>query len=124
MFEMTWREVGTSNPPEHSCGNVCLCDIRTKYLRGLSVTSPSSAHRPIAIIGSGSIGVAWAIVFARAGWNVQVHDTDLERCAAAREDLSARLVDLDSYSLLKEDRENLLQRVTWDMNLSRCVGDA
>jgi L-gulonate 3-dehydrogenase len=88
------------------------------------VTSPPSAHRPIAIIGSGSIGVAWAIVFARAGWNVRVHDSDPERCAAAREDLSARLVDLDSYSLLKEDRETLLQRVMWEMDLSRCVGDA
>ena len=30
----------------------------------------------VAIVGAGLIGRAWALVFARAGWQVQIYDID------------------------------------------------
>ena len=33
----------------------------------------------IAVIGAGLIGRSWAIVFARAGWQVALHDRSEER---------------------------------------------
>lgn len=37
----------------------------------------------VAIVGSGLIGRAWAVVFARGGWNVRLTDTHPETLAAA-----------------------------------------
>ncbi|MFT5532493.1 MAG: L-gulonate 3-dehydrogenase [Burkholderiaceae bacterium] len=33
-------------------------------------------QKNVAIVGAGSIGVAFALVFARAGWQVRLHDPD------------------------------------------------
>lgn len=41
------------------------------------------AERPVAIVGAGSIGVGWALVFAMAGIPVRLHDPDPGRRAAA-----------------------------------------
>ncbi len=56
----------------------------------------------VAIVGAGSIGVAWAIVFARAGHSVALHDSVPERLEAATGELRARLDDLASFELLDE----------------------
>ena len=40
-------------------------------------------YRNIAVIGAGSIGVAFAIVFARAGLSVALHDANAERLTVA-----------------------------------------
>jgi 3-hydroxyacyl-CoA dehydrogenase len=45
----------------------------------------------VAIAGAGSIGVAWAIVFARAGHDVAVYEPDAARREAARAEIRARL---------------------------------
>ena len=42
----------------------------------MEAASPSSP--PVAIVGAGSIGVAFALVFARAGHAVRVFDPDAE----------------------------------------------
>ena len=42
-----------------------------------------------AVIGAGLIGRAWAMVFARAGWRVRLHDRDAAQLGAARR-LSSR----------------------------------
>lgn len=41
----------------------------------------------VAVIGAGSIGAAWAIVFATAGFRVNLQDTDGRRSESALEEL-------------------------------------
>ncbi len=55
----------------------------------------------IAIVGGGSIGVGWAIVFARAGHAVAMHDPDPARRAAVPGELRARLAELAGAGLLE-----------------------
>jgi 3-hydroxyacyl-CoA dehydrogenase len=62
----------------------------------------------IAIAGAGSIGVGWAVVFARAGHRVAVYDPDPARLAAAPEEFAARASG----------------RVTWHAELSDAVRGA
>jgi 3-hydroxyacyl-CoA dehydrogenase len=54
----------------------------------------------IAIIGSGLIGRAWAITFARAGRAVRVYDSDATARDAALGTIETLLADLETYDLL------------------------
>src|SRR5919204_5051115 len=56
----------------------------------------------IAIVGAGSIGVGWAVLFARAGFDVVVHDPDPERLEAAPREVRSRLDELAGFGLLDE----------------------
>ena len=70
-----------------------------------------SAARPIAIIGAGSIGLAWAIVFARAKFPVRLFDPSADQRARAKSAIAERLVRLQHYGLLDEVPDALLARV-------------
>ncbi len=59
---------------------------------GTTTTVPGA--RRAGIVGVGSIGVAFALQFARAGWGVRLFDPDAARRAAAPAELAARLADL------------------------------
>ena len=65
----------------------------------------------IAVVGAGSIGAAWAIVFATAGLSVALHDTDPERLAASRTAIRARLEDLAAHGLASEPVDTVLARI-------------
>ncbi|WP_404827905.1 3-hydroxyacyl-CoA dehydrogenase [Conexibacter stalactiti] len=69
------------------------------------------AAQPIAIVGAGSIGVAWALVFARAGHPVALHDPDPARLAAAPRELDERLATLRAHGLLDEPVQTVAARV-------------
>jgi L-gulonate 3-dehydrogenase len=76
-----------------------------------------------AVVGSGSIGIAWSIVFARAGNNVRVFDIDAERIQLAKNDFSARLEMLQKIGLLTEKNPEILNRVQYFTDLpSTLVG--
>ena len=79
------------------------------------------AASPIAIIGGGSIGAAFAIVFARAGWRVRLHEPDADRRAAIPAVLRARLADLDGYGLLGEAPDKIAGRVSLTADLAAAV---
>lgn len=68
--------------------------------------------RPIAIVGAGSIGVAWALVFARGGRVVRVQDPDAGRRDAVAGELTERLDALDRHGLLAEPVATIAARVT------------
>ena len=55
----------------------------------------------IAIVGAGSIGVAWAIVFARAGHSVVMHDVSSDRLSDAVAEVEQRAAMLRSFGLLE-----------------------
>jgi L-gulonate 3-dehydrogenase len=68
-------------------------------------------EKRVAIIGGGSIGIAFAIVFARAGWPVRLFDPDAQRRDVALDEISARLLDLTRFDLLDEAAETVTARV-------------
>jgi 3-hydroxyacyl-CoA dehydrogenase len=80
-----------------------------------------SATAPIAVIGGGSIGVAFAIVFARAGRAVRLCEPDAARRAAIREDILRRLGDLSAYDLTDEPPESIAGRVEIVADLTHAV---
>jgi 3-hydroxyacyl-CoA dehydrogenase len=84
-----------------------------------------SEPRPVvAIAGAGSIGVAFAVLFASAGHPVRVWDAFPEAFERARADLRSRLGLLAEFGLLTEDPAAVESRVSFDAQLADAVGDA
>lgn len=85
----------------------------------------TSLHKQkIGIIGAGLIGRAWAMVFARAGCPVAIHDADpdatIEAVAAMRQGLGA----LKAEGLIDEAVERVLARVTPVASVAEAVTGA
>ncbi len=83
-----------------------------------------AAREPIAIVGGGSIGVAWALVFARAGHPVALHDPDPSRLAAAPRELDERLALLRGHGLLDESPAAIAARVRTSADLADALAGA
>jgi L-gulonate 3-dehydrogenase len=90
----------------------------------MSMTEKMRPEDPVAIVGAGSIGVAFALVFARAGMTVRVQDPDARRLAAVPGEVSARLDDLGQYGLLDEPAEAILARISVTVGLAEAVAQA
>ncbi|HEY4296199.1 MAG TPA: 3-hydroxyacyl-CoA dehydrogenase [Paraburkholderia sp.] len=56
----------------------------------------------VGIVGAGSIGVAFAVVFARAGMTVRLFDADASRVPVALGEVAQRLAKLEAAALLDE----------------------
>jgi 3-hydroxyacyl-CoA dehydrogenase len=80
--------------------------------------------RRATIIGAGSIGLGWALVFARAGWQAVLHDVDAVMLSRAREGVAVRLEALSSAGLLEEPVPTVLDRVSTAAGLAEAVGGA
>lgn len=80
--------------------------------------------RPIAVVGAGAIGVAFAIVFARAGSQVALWDPQRDQLPRAMDDVRERLEMLDSFHLLEESAETVLSRISTHAELSEAVIEA
>ena len=89
---------------------------------------PTSAEpdkgRPVAVIGGGSIGTAFAIVFARAGYTVKVQDPDIARHDVAVEVLRSRLAELERYGLIDEPVDVIVARVTIGPDIKATLASA
>lgn len=78
----------------------------------------------VALVGAGSIGIGWAIVFARAGHAVRLHDVSaaaLERAPAAAR---AKLDALAEAGLLDEEPATVAARITTSPDLAEAVAGA
>ena len=64
----------------------------------------------VAIVGIGLIGRSWAIVFARAGWDVRITDPSAEQLAAAPGLIRRGLDELAAHGL-QRDVDAATQRV-------------
>lgn len=78
----------------------------------------------VTIIGGGSIGTSWAIVFARAGHPVAVYDPDAARLTAAADEIDERLGALADAGLLTEPAGNIAARVRMHTELESAVAGA
>ena len=77
-----------------------------------------------AIVGSGSIGAAWAITFARAGNDVSVYDVDPEKLESLKSGLAKRLHFLAAQELILESPKTILKRISITTNLALCLEGA
>lgn len=76
---------------------------------------------PVAVVGAGSIGTSWAIVFARGGHRVSMHDLDPYRLAAADGEIATRLAALEAAGLLAEPVHEIAARVTMHDQLAAAL---
>jgi 3-hydroxyacyl-CoA dehydrogenase len=82
-----------------------------------------TARAPIAIVGAGSIGVAFAIVFTRAAHPVRVYDPDAQMRASAPDTLRARAADLQAAGLLDDTPDALAARLHVTGDLAEAAKD-
>ena len=75
----------------------------------------------VAIVGTGLIGRSWAIVFARAAWDVRITDPSADQLAAAPRLIRRGLDELAAHGLVL-DPEAAAQRVSPVASLEEAVG--
>lgn len=78
----------------------------------------------IAVLGAGSIGVSFGVLFAKAGFLVALWDPFEEALERARTDVDARLELLNSHSLLSEEPATISARVSYFTVLADAVEDS
>ncbi len=78
----------------------------------------------IAVIGSGLIGRAWCIVFARAGFEVNVWDQFPLQTSQAMAFIADRLPELRAAGLLADEPETVLARIHPVASMWEAVRDA
>ncbi len=76
-----------------------------------------------AIVGAGLVGRAWAMVFARAGWQVRLHDNAAAQLDAAHGLIEASLVEQQAAGLVN-DASAALARITFCPSLDEAVAGA
>ena len=84
----------------------------------------SDAAPSVAIVGAGSIGIAWSIVFARAGSAIRVYDASPRVREGAHAAIDRRLAELLRAGLLDESAETIAGRIDIADNLQRAVTGA
>lgn len=67
--------------------------------------------KPVACVGSGLIGRAWAIVFARAGHEVRLWDEQPDAPHAARAFAAEMLPELERLGLIDGDAQSAIDRI-------------
>jgi L-gulonate 3-dehydrogenase len=81
----------------------------------------ASPERPVTIVGGGSIGVAWAVVFARGGRAVGLFEPDENRRRLVPAELQRRLEALAEAGLIDEEPATIAARVEVHDDLSASV---
>lgn len=84
----------------------------------------AAADGTIAVVGTGLVGSGWAIVFARAGLPVALHDAAPGAAERARALIAKRLVDLAEVGLITEDPASIAARVTLAGSLAEALDGA
>jgi L-gulonate 3-dehydrogenase len=78
----------------------------------------------IAIVGAGLIGRAWAIVFARAGRPVVLHDVAPQALDAALATIRTSVADLKGFGLVEEEVAAVVARVRPEPDLAGALARA
>lgn len=84
-------------------------------------TPVNAAAQSVAIVGAGSIGVAWTLVFARGGHAVALHDSEPARLTTAGAELADRLDEMNEAGLLEEPADQVRARVRFCARLDATV---
>ena len=81
-------------------------------------------EHPIAVVGAGSIGISWAIVFARAGRQVRLFEPDEDRRSAVTGELRERIDRLVAGGLVDDAPAAVLERVSLCDDLAATLAGA
>lgn len=73
----------------------------------------------IAVLGGGSIGVAFAVVFARSGHSVRIYEPSNVRRQNVPAEIQDRLVLLERYGLLTASVDDIAARISSHASLKR-----
>lgn len=87
----------------------------------MNTSLQNPCDKTVAIIGAGSIGVAFALVFARAGWQVRLQDPDAARLSAVPGEMAERAAALKTFELLDEAPQAVCERISPVSGLSDAV---
>ncbi|MEO8345983.1 MAG: 3-hydroxyacyl-CoA dehydrogenase [Betaproteobacteria bacterium] len=79
-------------------------------------------NKTVAVIGAGLIGRAWAMVFARAGWQVRVNDNAQATLAASQSFIAESLEEQAGYGLVS-DPSAAMARISFVAALPDAVAD-
>lgn len=82
------------------------------------------AGRPVAVVGAGLVGAGWAVVYARAGLNVQMFDANPEITRNALALIAQQLEGLQRHGLISEDPATVLARITPVDTLAQALAGA
>lgn len=89
----------------------------------MSADTSAAAIDTVAVIGAGSIGIAWTIVHACAGLRVRLYERDPQLRNAALAEVALKLDDLTDVGLVAETSAAVLERITvWDSVADALVG--
>lgn len=89
----------------------------------MSLDLPEEA-RHVACVGAGLVGCAWAVVFARSGFTVTLHDSDASVLDEAPRRIGRQLAALRAHGLLDETAEAVAARVRTAGSLETAVHGA
>jgi 3-hydroxyacyl-CoA dehydrogenase len=78
----------------------------------------------VAIVGAGTIGLGWTVVFSRAGFEVAVFDSDPGQLDGFRERVRSELELCAAASTDGYDVDSSVGRIRYEPELSAAVGDA
>ena len=88
------------------------------------MTSTSNLQKPpVAVVGAGLIGRAWAIVFARGGHPVRLHDADARTMEDSLAYIAERLEELAGFGLLNDAPAVVLSRIRCEPDLATALQD-
>lgn len=90
----------------------------------LGSSAPAHATETVAVIGAGSIGIAWAVVFASAGVQVRMFETHDGARRSALGEVESMLTELSDAGLLTEPVAQMVSRVTMSPTLEAAVAQA
>jgi len=79
--------------------------------------------KTVAVIGAGLIGRAWAMVFARSGWRVRLHDRDASQLPAAQRYIAGSLDEQASFGLVANP-EAARANIEYMIELEAALADA
>ncbi len=77
----------------------------------------------VAVVGCGLVGSGWAIVFARAGCQVALYDSESGAAEAARDRIAQNLNELSRHNLVVNP-EAMLARIVVSCSLADALADA
>lgn len=81
-------------------------------------------NQQVGVVGAGLIGRAWAMVFARAGLCVKIHDASTPALQACMREIAQLLKDMQSAGLVHTSPEAILSRITPVETLAQACRDA
>ncbi len=78
----------------------------------------------VGIVGAGSIGVAWAVVFATRGYPVRLYEVATDRILHAKDEFLSKISELKKFGLIENDIDAIAPLLSIDTDLESITDKA